>query len=154
MVRDRDLELLLGAAQDEAAASESTDDLAQLVQGCVDHLNCSVGALLIPDKNIAVCRTGQDVPPRVGADVLTARTATCSPGLSCTVRPSTSNPTGRGRSASQGCLTRCCRARSCHGAQRVLGVLVLFKPAQSPDFRPAARCASSNCSRVASPTSC
>ena len=50
MVRDRDLELLLGAAQDEAAAGESTDDLAQLVQGCVDHLNSSVGALLIPDK--------------------------------------------------------------------------------------------------------
>ena len=57
-VRDRDLELLLGATQDEAANGDATDDFARLVQGCIDHLGCAVGALLIPDKNIAVCRTG------------------------------------------------------------------------------------------------
>ena len=36
--------------------------------GC--HLGCAVGALLIPDKNIAVCRTSFDTPPRAGAEIL------------------------------------------------------------------------------------
>jgi len=40
VVRDRDLELLLGAAHDEAEGGESTDDFAKLVQGCIDHLGC------------------------------------------------------------------------------------------------------------------
>ena len=64
VVRDRDLELLLGTAQEEADGSDGMDDFARLVQGCVDHLDCSVGALLIPDKNIAVCRTGNGTPPQ------------------------------------------------------------------------------------------
>ncbi len=71
IVRDRDLELLLGAAQEESEGGNSTDDFAKLVQGCVDHLGCAVGALLIPDKNIAVCRTASDTPPRAGAEILT-----------------------------------------------------------------------------------
>src|SRR6187401_2005192 len=59
-VRDRDLDLLLGATQDDGER-ESPDDFANLVQGCVEHLDCAVGALLIPDKNIAVCRTGPGI---------------------------------------------------------------------------------------------
>ena len=62
VVRDGDLELLLGDAQDEATGS--AEDFAQLVQSCVAHLSCSVGALVIPDRNIAVCRTGEGTPPR------------------------------------------------------------------------------------------
>jgi diguanylate cyclase (GGDEF)-like protein len=133
MVRDRDLELLLGAAQQEAAASESTDDFAQLVQGCVDHLNCSVGALLIPDKNIAVCRTGQGVPPRVGAELLTRTHRHLLAWTQLHRQTMTSN-----HPVEAGPLGRLpYKVLSCpvmHGAQRVLGVLVLFKPAESPDF--------------------
>ena len=65
LVRDGDLELLLGDAQDEATGS--AEDFAQLVQSCVAHLGCSVGALVIPDRNIAVCRTGEGTAPRAGA---------------------------------------------------------------------------------------
>jgi diguanylate cyclase (GGDEF)-like protein len=133
MVRDRDLELLLGAAQQEAAASESTDDFAQLVQGCADHLNCSVGALLIPDKNIAVCRTGQGVPPRVGAELLTRTHRHLLAWTQLHRQTMTSN-----HPVEAGPLGRLpYKVLSCpvmHGAQRVLGVLVLFKPAESPDF--------------------
>ncbi len=133
MVRDRDLELLLGAAQQEAAASESIDDFAQLVQGCADHLNCSVGALLIPDKNIAVCRTGQGVPPRVGAELLTRTHRHLLAWTQLHRQTMTSNhpveagPLGRVPYKVLSCPVM-------HGAQRVLGVLVLFKPAESPDF--------------------
>jgi diguanylate cyclase (GGDEF)-like protein len=133
MVRDRDLELLLGAAQGDAVGSESIDDFAQLVQGCVDHLGCGIGALLIPDKNIAVCRTGKDTPPRVGAEVLT-RTHRHLLGWTQLHRQAmTSN-----RPAESGPLAQVpYKVLSCpvmHGAQSVLGVLVLFKPADSADF--------------------
>jgi diguanylate cyclase (GGDEF)-like protein len=132
-VRDGDLELLLGAAQGEAAGGESTDDFAQLVQGCVDHLGCSVGALLIPEKNIAVCRTGKDTPPRVGADVLTrthrhliAWTQLHRQTMTAN-RPIANSPFGPVPYKILSCPVM-------HGAQRVLGVLVLFKPSSSSDF--------------------
>jgi diguanylate cyclase (GGDEF)-like protein len=133
MVRDRDLELLLGATQDEASGGESTEDFAQLVQGCVDHLGCSVGALLIPDKNIAVCRTGEGTAPRAGADVLTrthrhllAWTQLHRQSM-ISNRPIEAGPLGPVPYKVLSCPVM-------HGGQRVLGVLVLFKPVDSPDF--------------------
>lgn len=133
MVRDRDLELLLGAAQGEAAGSESIDDFAQLVQGCVDHLGCSVGALLIPDKNIAVCRTGGDTLPRAGADILTRTHRHLLAWTQLHRQTMTAN-----RNVEGGPLGPVpYKVLSCpvmHGAQRVLGILVLFKPLSSTDF--------------------
>ncbi|HSE12367.1 MAG TPA: EAL domain-containing protein, partial [Rudaea sp.] len=133
MVRDRDLELLLGATQDDDAEGDTTGDFAKLVQGCVDHLGCTVGALLIPDKNIAVCRTGKDTAPRVGAELLTRthkhligwtqlhrQTMTAN-------RPIRSSPLADVADKILACPVM-------HGAQRVLGVMVLFKPANAPDF--------------------
>ena len=111
MVRDRDLELLLGATQDEASGGESTDDFAQLVQGCVDHLGCSVGALLIPDKNIAVCRTGAGT-----AAARRCRRAHPHPpspaGVDAAAPPVDDlEPARSKRDRSGRCRTRCCRAR-------------------------------------------
>ena len=133
MVRDRDLELLLGAAQGDAPGSESTDDFAHLVQGCVDHLDCGIGALLIPDKNIAVCRTGKGTPPRIGAELLTRTHRHLLAWTQLHRQTMTSN-----RPAESGPLAQVpYKVLSCpvmHGAQTVLGVLVLFKPAGAPDF--------------------
>lgn len=133
LVRDGDLELLLGAAQDEATGSESTDDFAKLVQGCVDHLGCSVGALIIPDKNIAVCRTGAGTPPRVGADVLTRSHRHLLAWTQLHRQTMTANrPLTTGGSAPLPFKILSCPVM--HGAQRVLGILVLFKPQASSDF--------------------
>lgn len=133
MVRDRDLELLLGAAQDEAAGGESIDDFAQLVQGCVDHLGCSVGALLIPDKNIAVCRTGRDTLPRAGADILTRTHRHLLAWTQLHRQTMTANrPIEGGPLGSVPYKVLSCPVM--HGAQRVLGILVLFKPPSSTDF--------------------
>ncbi|MGB7906236.1 MAG: EAL domain-containing protein [Steroidobacteraceae bacterium] len=133
VVRDRDLELLLGAAQEESEGGNSTDDFAKLVQGCVDHLGCAVGALLIPDKNIAVCRTATDTPPRVGAEILT-RTHRQVLGWGQLHRQTmTSNaPHDSGPFANIPYKILACPVM--HGAQRVHGVLVLFKTLQAPDF--------------------
>jgi diguanylate cyclase (GGDEF)-like protein len=133
IARDRDLELVLGAAQDDPSGSDSTDDFARLVQGCVEHLGCSVGALLIPDKNIAVCRTGNDTPPRVGANVLTrthrhllAWTQLHRQTMTAN-RPIDGGPLGPVPYKVLSCPVM-------HGAQRVLGVLVFFKPPSAADF--------------------
>jgi len=132
-LRDRDLELLLGATPDGPGQGDSADDLAQLVQGCVDHLGCAVGALLIPDKNIAVCRTGRGTAPREGASVLTR---THRPLLAWTQlhrqtltanRPAEAESLGSAPYKLLSCPVM-------HGAQRVLGLLALFKPPSAPDF--------------------
>ena len=132
-VRDRDLELLLGATQDEAANGDATDDFARLVQGCIDHLGCAVGALLIPEKNIAVCRTGAGTQASAGAEVLT-RTHRHLIGWTQlhrqTMTSNTPAPTGPLANVPYKVLS--CPVM--HGAQRVLGVLALFKPLQAPDF--------------------
>ena len=49
--RDADLELLLDASVPEDTGN---DDLEQLVSSCVTHLQCTAGALFIPDKKIAI----------------------------------------------------------------------------------------------------
>ncbi len=133
VVRDGDLELLLGDAQDDATNSGSGEDFAQLVQSCVAHLGCSVGALVIPDRNIAVCRTGDGIPPHAGADVLTQTHR----GLLAwtqqqrrTLIANDPNHAGPLRRATYKVL--CCPVMQ--GAQRVLGMLVLFKPLAAPDF--------------------
>lgn len=50
--RDGDFELLLNAAG--SANAIDADDLNRLVQSCVMHLGCNLGALLVPDKKVAV----------------------------------------------------------------------------------------------------
>lgn len=133
IVRDRDLELLLDAAHEEDDGADATGDFARLVQGCIDHLGCSVGALLIPDKNIAVCRTGNGTPPRAGADVLT-RTHRHLIGWTQLHRQTmTANrPIATGPLAALPYKILSCPVM--HGTQRVLGVLVLFKPLSAADF--------------------
>ncbi len=133
LTRDRDLELLLGVAQGDGTGGETTDDFAQLLQGCVDHLGCSVGALLIPDKNIAVCRTGKGTAPRTGAEVLTKSHRPLLAWTQLHRRTMTANVPGA--DSQFGAVPY--KILSCpvmHGAQSVLGILALFKPPESPDF--------------------
>ncbi len=131
--RDGDLELLLGAAQGDNAGGETTDDFAQLLQSCVDHLGCSVGALLIPDKNIAVCRTGEGTPSRTGAELLTKTHRQLLAWTQEHRQTLTANRPGAG--GQFGPVPY--KILSCpvmHGSQRVLGILALFKPPAASDF--------------------
>ena len=121
------------------------------MQGCVDHLGCAVGALLIPDKNIAVCRTASDTPPRAGAEILTRAHRQVLGWAQLHRQTMTSNAAAGGPFASIPYKILACPVM--HGAQRVHGVLVLFKRLDQPRTSTCARCASSSCSAVASPTS-
>ena len=57
--RDKDVEMLLSVAdQGIREAGETADELKTLLQNAVEHLGGVLATLVIPDKNIAMMRTG------------------------------------------------------------------------------------------------
>ena len=63
--RDDDLDLLLKIAPDDPDNPEQGDELALLVQTCVDHLGCTLGALVVPERNVALCKARSGSKPQV-----------------------------------------------------------------------------------------
>lgn len=65
--RDDDLELLLRITPDDPAGALQGDELGGLVQACVDHLGCALGALVVPERNVAICKApaGQKPPVEI-----------------------------------------------------------------------------------------
>jgi len=129
--RDGDLELLLDSSR--ADSNTESDDFDRLVRGCTKHLNCAIGALLIPDKNISICVTGEGMRPGAGAEVL-ARTHRHLLAWSQVQR----RTLALNKVAPSGPLgTVPYKILACpviQGAQRVVGILLLFKAASSDDF--------------------
>ena len=74
-VRDKDLDLLLSISSDAQQGTEETEDdtdeLRWIVQRSIEHLGCPFGALVIPEKGIAICRAGHGAPAAQSAEVLT-----------------------------------------------------------------------------------
>jgi len=68
--RDDDLDLLLKVAPDDP---EQGDELSLLVQACVDHLGCVLGALVVPERNVALCKARHDTKPQVSMLTATHR---------------------------------------------------------------------------------
>lgn len=68
-LRDDDLELLRRLAPDDPDSSRQGDELGGLVQTSVDHLDCLLGALVVPERNVAICKAPAGQKPRV--EVLT-----------------------------------------------------------------------------------
>jgi diguanylate cyclase (GGDEF)-like protein len=130
--RDGDLALLMG--EDAVSAQlHSADDFNVLLQDCIQHLQCPLGALLIPDKNIALYRTGDAVPPGVGADVLN-RTHRHLLALAQVQRHSVvlNKPITAGPMANLQYKVLACPVY--YGAHHVAGVLAIFKADTDNDF--------------------
>lgn len=130
--RDGDLALLMG----EGGATQqlqNTDDFNVLLQNCIQHLRCPLGALLIPDKNIALFRTGEGVPPGTGADVLN-RTHRHLLALTQVQRHSVvlNKPIAAGPMANLPYKILACPVY--YGGHHVAGVLTIFKPNSQHDF--------------------
>ena len=64
-LRDDDLELLLKMAPEDPDNPEAGDELGVMVQACVDHLGCLLGALVVPERGIAICKAPQGQRPQV-----------------------------------------------------------------------------------------
>jgi hypothetical protein len=56
--RDRDLELLLADGAADRPAGDGADELKGILQQCIEHIGCSTAALIVPDKSIALLRSG------------------------------------------------------------------------------------------------
>jgi diguanylate cyclase (GGDEF)-like protein len=69
--RDRDLDLLLDASVENVDRPGDADELGRLVQAAVDHLGCTFGTLIIPERQVAIVRTRRDQPRGHEADVVT-----------------------------------------------------------------------------------
>lgn len=128
--RDGDLELLLGAANSDGTDS---DDFDQVLRSSVLHLDCALGALLLPDKKIALTfsanqanrRNDAEMVERVQRNLLAwtqvqRRTLTLN-------KPPPNSPFGTEAYKILACPIR-------QGAQQVVGILVLFRAASAVDF--------------------
>lgn len=128
--RDGDLELLMNSGGDDDADS---DDFDHLVQSCARHLQCTLGALIIPEKHISVCVSGDGVPPGTGADVL-ARVQKHLLAWSQVQRRTMALNKTAANSPLGAVPYKILACPISQGAQRVAGILVLFKGANAPDF--------------------
>lgn len=132
--RDGDLELLLDA---NAAAEDSDDNLDELLQSCVSHLGCAQGALLVPDKNIAVVRAAKEGGARANTDVVEKTQRHLLTWVQVQRRslvlnkPPPNSPLGSLPFKILACPVR---QRASGAAGDVVGLLMLFKPAASADF--------------------
>jgi diguanylate cyclase (GGDEF)-like protein len=130
--RDDDLELLLRMAPDDPDSPLAGDELGALVQTCVDHLGCCLGALVVPERNIAICKAPPGERPQVELLTRIHRHLLNWVQLQrrnlvinkIKVRPIELPPN----------KILCTPVR--HASGRVVGFLVMFKPEDAPDFEP------------------
>ena len=128
--RDGDLELLLGASNSDGADS---DDFEQLLDNCVTQLDCTLGALLLPDQKIALTYSAN----RANRSADTAMLERMQRNLLAWAqvqrrtlvlnKPPPNNPFGSEAHKILACPVR-------QGAQHVVGLMVLFRAANSADF--------------------
>lgn len=128
--REGDLALLLNASSGDEERNDSFD---AIVQQCVQHLECTFGALLIPDKKIAVSHSTSPTSRRGDAELLERNQRHLLAWTQVQRRPlvlnkaPTNSPFGSLPYKILACPVR-------ESGQEVVGVLVLFKPISESDF--------------------
>jgi diguanylate cyclase (GGDEF)-like protein len=127
--RDSDLELLLDASVPE---ENSSDDLEQLVRSCVTHLQCSAGALFVPDKKVSILHAAKPLSA-AERELLDKTQRNLFAWVQVQRRTlmlnklPPNNPMGSLQYKMLACPIR-------HGAQHVIGLLMLLKPLAGSDF--------------------
>ena len=130
--RDADLELLLRMAPDDPDSPLQGDELGVLVQTCVDHLGCLLGALVVPERNVAICKAPTGQKPRVELLTKIHRHLLNWASLQrrnlvinkIKVRPIELPP------------FKILSTPVRHASGRVIGFLALFREVDGPDFEP------------------
>ena len=136
-VRDKDLDLLVAITSEGQQASDEVEDEADevrwIVQRSIDHLGCLFGALVIPEKGIAICRAAPGTPPSQSTEVLTRThrhllTWTQLQGKTLVVNKvaASSNPEALPYKI------LCCPVRQ--NSNRVVGFFALFRTENLADF--------------------
>jgi diguanylate cyclase (GGDEF)-like protein len=128
--RDGDLDLLLRAAPDDPQNPQQADELGLLVQTCVEHLGCVLGALVVPERNVAICKARGGSKPQVGILTATHRHLLNWAQLQRRVLLINKANAGQGGLPPNKILSVPVR----HTSGRVMGFLAMFRHADAEDF--------------------
>lgn len=129
--RDGDLDLLLDASGSEQ--NDTGTDLEQLLETCVIHLDCALGALAIPDRRILLSHSADGAQRDTDAELLEKTQKHLFAWVQVQRRTLVLNKTPP--NSPLGALPYkilACPIR--YGVQHVAGVLLLFKRTTSADF--------------------
>jgi diguanylate cyclase (GGDEF)-like protein len=131
--RDSDLDVVLGDDTGVHNQADDADDFARLLKSCVNHMGAALGALLIPEKNIAVYRMSGNLSSGAGSELLN-RTHRHLFSLAQVQRRTAllNRPIDTGPLAHIDHKILACPVMI--GPRRVVGVLAFFKPMQGADF--------------------
>jgi diguanylate cyclase (GGDEF)-like protein len=129
---DDDLELLLADATDANMAPDGSDELKSLLQRMVSHLQCTVAALIVPEKGIALVRgvtdskTDGQMIARAHRQLVQIAAANAHPVI-------LNDPQSGPLAAVVSCRALVCPVRN--GGGRGMGVLALLRSPQMREFR-------------------
>ena len=129
---DTDLELLLADATDANQAPDGSDELKALLQRMVSHLECTVAALIVPEKGIALVRGATDAKAdgqmvaRAHRQLVQIAAASAHPVI-------LNDPASGPLAAVVSCRALVCPVRNGNG--RGMGVLALLRHPQLREFR-------------------
>ena len=128
---DEDLDLLLADAADANTAPDGADELKNLLQRMVGHLKCTVAALIVPEKGIALVRGASDskadgqLIARAHRQLLQIANANPHPVI-------LNDPCGGPLANVISCRALVCPVRS--GGGRGMGLLALLRDPLAPEF--------------------
>jgi diguanylate cyclase (GGDEF)-like protein len=131
-LRDGDLDLLLDAAGDGEAAQ--SNDFHQLLRNCVGHLSCAFGALLIPEKKIALAHSADAVKQRNDAEALERVQRHLLAWAQVQRRTLTMNKPAPTNSPFGSLPLKILACPIRQMPNDVIGLLMLFRPMTAPDF--------------------
>ena len=125
------LQLLIGA---DSADGPRADRLEYLVKQCVKHLDCVLGALLIPDTNLTICCTAEGTTTAEGEQLLSKTHKHLLAWIQLNNKPMVVNrvmPEAAAKSVPPYKILSC-PVHDVNG--RVIGLFGLFRAAGGPDF--------------------
>jgi diguanylate cyclase (GGDEF)-like protein len=132
MLRDGDLELLLDASG--GGGDSHGDDFHQLLRNCVTHLGCAFGALMIPEKKIALAHSVDAGKQRADAQLLDRVQRHLFAWAQVQRRTLTMNKPAPANSPFGGLSLKILACPVRQSGQEVAGILMLFRPMSAPDF--------------------
>jgi diguanylate cyclase (GGDEF)-like protein len=130
---DEDLDLLLADAADANMAPDGADELKNLLQRMVGHLKCTVAALIVPEKGIALVRGASD--SKADGQLIARAHRQLLQIANANPHPVIINDTHTGPLANViSCRALVCPVRS--GGGRGMGVLALLRDPLAQQFSP------------------
>jgi diguanylate cyclase (GGDEF)-like protein len=130
--RDGDLDLLL----DASGSSDATqgDDFQQLLRNCVTHLGCTFGALLMPEKKIALAHSADASKQRADAESLERVQRHLFAWAQVQRRTLTMNKPAPANSPFGSLPLKILACPIRQSPNEVAGLLMLFRPMSGADF--------------------